>query len=366
VKDHSLLHRRLLNQRVTGRPLAEPQDVVKWLGAVQSQDYAAAKWALAQRMARATDAGIDEAFGSGAILRTHVMRPTWHFVVPEDIRWLLQLTGPRVNALCGTYYRKMELDDRVAAKSHAALAEALKGGRQLTRQALKAVLQRARVLGPGDGPLRLGFILMRAELDGVVCSGPRHGKEFTYALLEERVPRARPLSREDSLAELVKRYFTSHGPATAKDFAWWSGLTVADTRAGLEMAASTLASETRDGQTYWAPIRPQTSRPTPHSALLLPAYDEALLSYRDNRAAYATYMDQLYRDNGQTVVIDGRPVGTWRRTIKKDRMTLQVSPFARFDRRQTQAVAEAADRYGGFLNLATTVIYGSRDTLRQE
>ncbi|MGH9371235.1 MAG: DNA glycosylase AlkZ-like family protein, partial [Vicinamibacterales bacterium] len=189
-----------------------------------------------------------------------------------------------------------------------------------------------------------------------ICSGPRSGKQFTYALLEERVPRARTLTREESLAELVRRYFTSHGPAMVKDFVWWSGLTVADARAGIEMAGSTLARETSDGKTYWVPSHAQTARRNPHPAHLLPAYDEALLSYRDNRGAYAAHMGQLMRDSGQTIVIDGRAVGTWRRTISDSELMVQVKPFTRLSRRETQAIAEAADRYGAFLNLDARLI----------
>jgi hypothetical protein len=357
---NDLLHRRLLNQRLTGTPLDSAQEVVAWLGAVQAQDYPGAKWALAQRFSRATDAALDAALASGAILRTHVMRPTWHFVAPGAIRWLLALTGPRVNALCAGYYRKQGIDDRVAAKSQAALYEALQGGRYLTRLEVKSVLQRCGIVRPGEGPLRIAFLVMRAELDGLVCSGPMSGKHCTYALLEERVPRVRTMTRQESLAELVARYFTSHGPAMIKDFVWWSGLTAADARNGLEIAESRLARETRDGRIYWGPVRQLSARRAPHPAYLLPAYDEALLSYRDNRDRYAVHMQQLMRDNGQTIVTDGRATGTWRRSIAKDRVAIKATPLTRWTRREKQAIAEAADRYGTFLGLEATVTYADR------
>jgi hypothetical protein len=357
---NDLLQPRLLNQRVTGTPLDSATELVAWLGAVQAQDYAGAKWALAQRLSRATDAALDAALASGAILRTHVMRPTWHFVAPKDIQWLLELTGPRVNALCAGYYRKQEIDDRVAAKSQAALFEALEGGRHLTRQELKAALQRSGIVRPKDGPLRTAFLVMRAELDGLVCSGPISGKHFTYGLLEERVPRVRPLTREGSLAELVTRYFSSHGPAMIRDFVWWSGLTTADARIGLEIAESRLARETTGGRIYWGPVRPLPARRAPHQAHLLPAYDEALLSYRDNRETYAAHMKQLMRDNGQTIVTDGRATGTWRRSIARARIAIEARPLTRWTRREKQAIAEAADRYGTFLGLEATVTYADR------
>ena len=201
------------------------------MGAVQAQDFAAAKWALALRMRSATDHSIEQAFNDGQIIRTHLLRPTWHFVAPEDIRWLLQLTGPRVNLKCGSAFRRFELDAAVFKRSHRALINALKGGKHLARAELRTVLDRAGV-ATGDG-IRFQHILIRAELDGVICSGPRQGKQFTYALLEERVPPAKPLTRDEALVELTRRYFTSHGPANLQDFVWWSGLTTADARRGI-------------------------------------------------------------------------------------------------------------------------------------
>nr|MDQ6908888.1 winged helix DNA-binding domain-containing protein [Chloroflexota bacterium] len=227
-----IAHVRLHNHHIAGTKLAAPDAVVRWLGAVQSQDYAGAKWAVGQRMHDTTDAALDQAFADGAILRTHVMRPTWHFVAPADIRWLLALTAPRVNATNAYHYRKHGLNDATFARSNAALTNALRGGAQRTRTELASVLQQA---GIATNDLRLGLIMMRAELDGVVCSGARRGKQFTYALLDERAPPAETLARDEALAELTRRYMTSHGPATVQDFVWWSGLTMTDAKAGLEM-----------------------------------------------------------------------------------------------------------------------------------
>ena len=222
--------------------------MVQWLGAVQAQDYAAAKWAVGLRLQGATADDIEQAATDGAILRTHVMRPTWHFVSPDDIRWLLALTAPRVHAANAYYYHAQGLDDAIFMRSNAALAKALQGGKHLTRQELVSVLKQVGVVTEN-----LGFmlIIMHAELDGIVCSGARRGKQFTYALLDERVPQSRTLEHDEALAEFARRYFTSHGPATLQDFVWWSGLTVADARAALAMVTSQLMHEVVDGQTYW-------------------------------------------------------------------------------------------------------------------
>src|SRR6266568_1504898 len=244
-----IAQQRLYNQLITRQTFEKAGDVVRWLCAVQAQDYAAAKWALGLRMQNSTDEIIEQAFAVGAILRTHVMRPTWHFVSPADIRWLLALTAPRVNAGNASWYRRLELDDALFIRSNAVLAKALQGGKQLTRAELVSVLQRAGIAT--DELQRFSYIIMRAELDGIVCSGARRGRQFTYALLDERAPQARMLDRDEALAELTMRYFTSRGPATLQDFVWWSGLTVADARTGLEMVTSQLMHDVVDGQKYW-------------------------------------------------------------------------------------------------------------------
>src|SRR6266571_7526030 len=247
----NIAHRRLHNQHITWRMLETPQALVEWLGAVQAQDFAAAKWALGLRLQGVTDEDIEQAFTDGAILRTHVMRPTWHFVSPADIRWLLALTAPRVHAANANWYRKLELDDAIVRRCNETLAKALQGGKQLTRDELASALRQAGIVTQGEQ--RVTYIVMRAELDGVICSGARRGKQFTYALLAERAPHARMLARDEALAELTMRYFMSHGPAVIQDFVWWSGLTVAEARAGLAMVTSHLLHETINGQTYWFP-----------------------------------------------------------------------------------------------------------------
>src|SRR5688572_27305208 len=222
---------RLRAQRLSGTGLEKPEDVVRWMGAVQAQEYAETRWALGLRMREATAAMVERAFASGAILRTHVLRPTWHFVTPADIRWMLALTGPRITASMSSYNRRLELDAAAFRKSERAIAGALRGGNLLTRQELKTVLHRAGVRV--DGLQRLSHLLIQAEIDAVICSGPRRDKQFTYALLDERVPPVPVLPRDLALAELARRYFTSHGPAQLHDFVWWSGLRVAEARIGI-------------------------------------------------------------------------------------------------------------------------------------
>jgi hypothetical protein len=340
------------NQHLGRAVMEKPAEVVAWMGAMQAQDYPGAKWAIAQRSAGVTDAGIDQAFAEGSILRTHILRPTWHFVTPANIRWILQLSAPRVNALNATYYRRLGLDEAVFARSRAALVKALQGGKQLPRAEIASVLQGAGIAT--HGPLRLPYILMRAELDGIICSGARQGRQFTYALLDERAPQTAELEREAAVAELVRRYFASRGPATLKDFAWWSGLTIADGRAGVEMNRSQLLQEVVGGETYWFPdTLPITTGPEP-VAHFLSTYDECLIGYKDRNA----WIEQVHAQRimsqetfTSTILLDGRVVGVWRRTLGKRAVAIEMILFTALGEAETRAVAAAAEAYGAFLGL---------------
>ena len=353
MTDSGLAQQRLLNQRLSGAPLEQPADVVRWFGAVQAQDYAGAKWALALRTADATDADVEQVFGAGEILRTHVLRPTWHFVTATDIRWMLALTAPRVHAAAAYQYRRYELDEPLFPRTHAALEKGLQGGKQLTRAELSLVLQQAGIL---TDELRLTHLVMQAELEGVICSGPRRGKQFTYALLAERAPQARTLARDAALAKLTRRYFTSHGPATLRDYVWWSGLTMTDAKAGLSMVQSQLSRDEVAGATYWRPTSaPPVLDPAP-LAHLLPSYDEYTVGFTDRSAIFdARHTSALdSRDNSlltNVVVIDGEVVGTWKRTLTKDAVVIAPKTFAPPAAFESHALAAAVQRYGRFLGL---------------
>jgi hypothetical protein len=346
--------RRLRHQRLSGARLADPEAVVGWLGAVQSQDYLGAKWAVAQRTRAGTDADFEAAFARGAILRTHVLRPTWHFVLPADIRWLLRLTAPRVQALAATYYRQVGLDAPTRARSDEVLARTLQGGKHLTREELGVALRAAGV--PTDG-LRLTMLMMHAELEGAICSGPRRGKRFTYAALDDRAPATSHLARQEALVELARRYFTSHGPATAQDFAWWSGLKVADAVAAIAALGEALVAVRAGAQTFWSgPPARAGSRRGAALARLLPNFDEYLISARDHAEALDPRLSRSLgaRDSvlGNHVVNgSGRVIGDWRRTLGRDAVVVQVTPSAPLDAADGAALATEVERYGRFLGL---------------
>jgi hypothetical protein len=359
MRPSDIPHARLHHQRLTSPRFKEPVDVVRWLGAVQAQEYAAAKWAIGQRMRRATDDAVERAFAEGSILRTHVLRPTWHFVTPEDIRWMLELTGPRVSATIASYARRVSLDDAAFKRSRKVLATALRDGRHLTRGELRQVLQRAGI--PTDG-FRAALILMRAELDGLICSGPRAGKAFTYALLEERVPKSQALTRDEALMELARRYFTSRGPATLQDFVWWSGLTTADARSGIELAGSELSRHVIEGSVCWLPSSMHAVQRPAGAAHLLPVYDEYLVAYKDRSAV----VDSRYCKRGTNVlfgsafVVNGRVAGTWKSTRSEHETLVTLSAFTSLTGPARREVDDAARRYGRFLGQPVRVAITSR------
>jgi hypothetical protein len=331
--------RRLRNQHLAGRGLAQPADVVRHLAAVQSQDYRGAIWALAQRCGLPTAAAVEAAVASGAILRTHVLRPTWHFVVAEDIRWMLALTAPRVIAGNAGRYRELGLDQQTFKRSRSALEKALAGGVAMTRAEAAGVLSAA---GLRLDAQRLPHLLGEAELGGVICSGPPVGKTQTFALLEERVPPVPALDSDAAAAELATRYFVSHGPARIADFTWWSSLTVAQTRRAIESAGARLATDMVDGRPVWfAPDEPRSRVASPF-VRLLPNYDEYVVAYRERTEYYDCTLDPVVFRGGvmaNIVALDGRAVGNWRRQPKGRSVELVVESWLDFDDTVWDAVA---------------------------
>jgi Winged helix DNA-binding domain len=340
--------RRLRAQRLVGEPFDSAVAAVRWLGAVQSQDFGGAKWALAQRTTGATDAELDRLFDEGAILRTHLMRPTWHFVLPEDVRWLLELTSPRLMAGMAGRHRQLELDQHTRARATDLFAEALGRGHFLTRDELAGVLRAAGISPEGQ---RLPHMLAVAEAQGVIVSGPRRGKQFTYALLEGRVPAARRLDRDEGLAELTSRYFRSHGPAQIQDFAWWSGLTVADIKRGLAHAGSALDHHAAGGKDYWFDSESAPQRKPPQTAHLLPNFDEFTVAYRDRGALLDPELpfDPQGGILSNVVTVGGIVRGSWRRTLTPKAVRVEVRLLGALVPAVRTAVERAAEQLGRFL-----------------
>ena len=259
MSDLGIARRRIRNSRLTGERFTAPDEAVRWHLAMQAQEYGPAMWSIGQRSKGLREADVDRALTEGTIVRTHVLRPTWHFVAADDIRWLLALSGPRVQQGNAGRLRQLGLDARTLARSEKVVASALEGGNRLTRDELATVFDRRKL---DRGGQRMPYLLMHCELVGLIGSGGRKGKQQTYALLDERVPAGgRRLDRDEAVVELVRRYLASHGPATVKDLSWWSGLTMTDLRAALGSLGDEVASDEVDGLTFWSTASERSRRP---------------------------------------------------------------------------------------------------------
>lgn len=357
MTESDILRMRLDNQQLSATNLKTPAEVVQWMGAIQAQEYAMAKWAISLRLKDVNEAEVEKAFNDGAILRTHVMRPTWHFVGPEDIRWLLMLTAPRVHQANAYMGRQLELDKKLLARTNTILQKALEGNRHLTRNAIEKILIKNKVKLEAPKPhtkgMRLAYIVMYAELEQLICSGPREGKQFTYALIDERVPAAKKISRDEALAKFAQRYFTSRGPATVNDFAYWSGLTVKDAIAGAARLDSKFVREVFEGQVYIFLPPSNKKKTTLDSTFLMPDYDEYGMSYKDRSILKSKKLEGHKASIvfNRMVVVDGLIEGTWQRTLNKNKVDVKIVPFAPLSKNKKDAVDLAIKRFQTFAEL---------------
>ena len=326
---------RLRTQRLAGPGFAAPADVVAWFGAVQAQDYAGALWALGLRTKGATEASVEQALLDRSIVRTWPLRGTLHFAAAADVRWMTSVFGAQTIARTARRFRQFDLDERVFRRCTAATIKALEGGRQLSRLRLYAAFEKA---GVATGGMRGLHIVWKLAHDGLICFGGREGRQQTFALLEEWVPRAKVLDRDAALAELARRYFTSHGPATLQDFTWWSGLLAADARRAVEAAGRTVAPRT------FAPRTPHR----PH-VVLLPSYDEYTVAYLDRSAALDPRHAAATRNGlSPIVVIDGRIAGTWSPAATRAAVKVSLRLFRALTLPERRALAAAVERYRVF------------------
>ena len=340
----AIVQSRLHAQRLASGRFARPAQAVQWLGAMQAQEFAEAKWSVGERVDGATDADVEDSFARGEILRTHVLRPTWHFVSAADIRWVLRLTGPRVHAANRYMYRRLDLSGDVLSRAHAAIARALEADESRTRAELVDPLRGAGIVADG---LRLAYILMHAELEEVVCSGPRRGKQQTYASFDKRVPAGPELTREEALAELTLRFFRSRGPATVRDFSSWSGLTVADAKAGLRLTEGQLDVLVDDDGSWIGPGGHGERAP---GAFLIPMYDEMVSGYKDLRVVLAKPPPREGMLS-RPIVIDARTVGSWKRTVTNRAAIVEATMFIELSAAESSALRAVVERFGRFMQL---------------
>jgi hypothetical protein len=346
----SLLLRRFHAQHLSVPALRTPAEVVAHLCAVQSQDYLGAKWSVGQRMKRGVDADIDRAMAEGTILRTHILRPTWHFVTPADIGWMLELTAPQVRRLNVYVAKRFDVNAKLLSRSLAVVAASLEGGKRQTREELSAVLSRAKLQATG---IRMAYVMMEGELTGLLCSGALKGKKQTYALLSERAPKPKKLGREEATAELLRRYFVGHTPSTLKQFCWWSGLSVKESKAALAEVRKEFEVERVGGVEWFSAQRKGKGGAAPR-AWFIPEYDEALVGSpemgvprigSDRRAGRPT------RSYDRPIIINGRWAGTWKREFEGKGAVLLAELFGKVTGADRKALEKETKEYGRFLGI---------------
>lgn len=342
---------RMINQQLYETKLKSAVEMVEWFGAVQGQEYAQTKWGLGLRLPHLSDNNIENELNEGKILRTHLLRPTWHFVSAKDIGWLLKLTAPRVHTANGYMYRKLELDDKVFNRCNDILITILQGRNQLTRSEINEEFMKHGIIAKGH---RLSYIMMNAELEGIICSGARKGKQFTYALLDKKIKHKKPLEKEEALAELSTRYFQSRGPATVKDFATWSGLTITDCKKGIELIKPHLQIEVIENEEYFFMPNNSLINQWPEKIYLLPIYDEFLIGYKDRSAAMV--LKNSLKSNPEfrydcTIVSDGQIIGTWKRTIKKNIIDMEFDFLKPLNKLQSKIFDDSVNRLSEFMNI---------------
>lgn len=326
MENSAILDQRLFNEKLVDSQFKNVLEVVEWLGAVQSQDYTGAKWALGLRIPGSTDAQIEADFNAGKILRTHVMRPTWHFVSPKNIRWMLKLTAPRIRIVMGYYWRKVGLDQEILKKSYSLFEKTLKDNNYIPRPELADIFLQSKTVATLE---QFNHLLGNAEIDGLICSGPRIGKQISFALLDERVPATAEISHEESLAKLAQIYFTSHGPATIQDFSWWSGLSLTDAKKAPEMVKEQFIHKEVNGVTFWFKESKKSMKRKSDVIHLLPNYDEFLVGFKE-RTAVLESIDNIKLDVRENVlfnhiiILNGRIVGGWKRNLTQK--TAKVIP----------------------------------------
>lgn len=332
MNGQDIINRRLISQHIAGGEFTEPAGLIQWMGCMRADDFAAGKWAIGNRVAGSTDKTVEHAFNKGDILWTYVLRPERHFISAADIRWMLALTSPKIKAFNKEIYRALGIDGNLLRKSKRIITMALEKG-QLTRGQLWGILADAHIR---VDELRLGWMLMDAELDGLICSGGVVGHQVSYALLDHRAPPMAPRKKEELVAELTRRYFRSRGPATIQDFAGWSGLRIRDIHNGVEWNRQWLANEVVNGQVYW--FDPSAGAGgDPSSLFLLPALDEWVMAYSGT---------SFYRP---MLVIAGHIAGTWTSVLGKDTVGIKIATPGKLDGASQEAVRREAARYGGFL-----------------
>lgn len=341
---------RLANQQLIKTDLKTPKEVVAWMGAMQAQDFNMGKWAVGIRLPGITDREVEEAVNKGDIIRTHILRPTWHFVSSDDVYWMLKLTSSRIKAAVNAYNKSLALTPDFVLKANLAITKFLEKEPNQTREELGSKLEGIGI--PTARPL-LTHIMYHAEQDGIVCNGIVRGKKQTYDLLENKVPKPAEISRDEALHKLAYKYFRSHGPATLQDFIWWSGLTITEARKAVESIQKEFVFENVDSQTYILHESVIDYKLIGEHVHFLPAFDELFVSYKDRKEILALeHQKKVIVSNGvfkPTIFKDGEVIGIWNRIVRKSGVTAESSFFKKPHSSLNKLIKKASEDFDVFM-----------------
>jgi hypothetical protein len=360
-----IVKHRLVNQQIADKKFQSAQKLLEWMGAMQAQDYNMVKWGIGARIPNSLHTQILDEFNKGKILRTHLMRPTWHMVSSNDIYWMLQLTVPQIKTVTKTRHKDLGLTHEVINKSLNIIEKSLEREGHLTREELIGELTRAKIQTDNN---RASHIMLCAEMEKLVCSGPVKNEKQTYALLEKRVEKRISLYPDEALCNLAAKYFQSHGPASIDDFVWWSGLKVADAKKGLEMNKKDLSFEKIKQETYWFKESQPILDFSLNSVYLLPAFDEYIISYRHRHAA-VVFEDsrKVMSSNGifrPIIVINGQVSGVWKREIRRDKVLIEIDLFDAFNDETILRVKEQVEQFASFVGAKPEIQFKKQKPLK--
>lgn len=349
MDNSGLLQIRLHNQLLATHHFESPHEVISWLGAMQAQSFDLAKWGIGARLQNITVKMVDEALSKGEIVRTHILRPTWHFVSAEDIHWMRELSSQKLHSIYLSYVRESGGDEKLLARAGEKVAQILDDYDDMTKLEIGEHLQNA---GFDIDTRALTHVMSRLELDGVVCNGRICSHKHTYALLEKRVPKSKPFVKEEALRNLAYKFFNSHGPATLQDFVWWSGLLISEAKTGLELVKEHFVSETLNGRVFWMKNDIRIPEKKSDSILLLPPFDEFVVSYKERSEIIEDqHRGKVMTKNGlfdPTIMFNGEIVGSWRKIKQKGEYKIDLSFFGKITKKREDLYKEEVERVKRF------------------
>jgi hypothetical protein len=350
MTESDILKFRLSNHLITKGKLKTPEDVVSWMGAIQAQDYGQAKYSIASRTTHAKNSDIERAISDKRLVRTWALRGTLHILAAADVYWILSVVTPVILTRYKPQFKKLDLDDTDFAKTHHCLIHLLQGGKQLTRKELFDGLEQNNISTYG---LKGNLLLYKAGWLGIICLGPMKGKQDTYTLLEEWLPKPPPLAREEALAKLAQRYFQSHGPATLHDFISWSGLSITEGRKSFELIRETLTQIEVNNQLYWMTGKSSASNKFDNNTYFLAGFDEYMLGYKDRSLIQdAADTKKVILPNGlfkPIIIKNGKTIGTWSRTILKNKVNIETNLFDQ-TYNDSEAIQNEIKKYLSFMD----------------